>query len=1002
MLKVAGLHVGTLQIDRVPTCQRSDVPTYPPPERLWQEIQVVGDCSFTFPWDTQCILIHPESAGDLGSFPMRRSMDLRKEFPGPNYAFLLELYDRFRSDPTAVSRSVRDFFEAVEIREDEHRLPATDTGKAIAAANLAAAIRRYGYLAARLDPLGGNPPGDPHLRLETWNLTDTDLERLPAEVIGPGIDGRAGNAREAIQNLRQLYCGTLGYDYGHVRDPDERKWLREVGESGRFRPPAYPVDELGLLARLSQVEAFERFLHRIFPGRTRFSIEGVDMLVPMLDNVVGAAVDTGMKMVFIGMAHRGRLNVLAHILGKSYRQILAEFKDPRRSFREHYESGWTGDVKYHKGMCASVEEGEQSHLTICMSPNPSHLEHVNPVVEGMARAFGTAADGLGEPVFSPDESLPVLIHGDASFPGQGIASESLNLSRLPGYWTGGTVHIIADNQLGFTATEEETRSTLFASDLARGFKIPILHVNADEPLACIEAARTAFAYRARFHKDFLIHLFGYRRYGHNEGDEPSFTLPAMYETIRDHPSVRRLWADRLIERGEMEGDRADALVDRPMETLQQVLRDLDAQETIAEPGPEAGIPDLSKINDTGVPLEDLSRIHDQLLELPEGFELHPKLQRFMRRRRGILDDPNGRNVDWATAESLAFGSILLEGTSIRLSGEDSVRGTFNQRHAAFYDVATGEPYFPLQHLAGANASFEAVNSPVSEAAVLGFEFGYNVQSPGRLVIWEAQYGDFINGAQVFIDEFVVSSRAKWGDRPSLVLLLPHGNEGQGPDHSSARPERFLQMAADLNFRLVAPTSAAQFFHLLRGQANLLQATPTPLIVLAPKGLLRHPLISSTPLELTEGSWHSVLDDANRAPERDAVKRVVLCSGRVFVDLTTSQEYERAADVAVVRLEQIYPFPREDLAPVLEAYPALEEIWWVQEEPRNMGPWPYVQELLEELVDGRWALVGLTRLESASPAEGSTAWYQAVQSSLVEGALVREDVGEVDGVMTERE
>jgi 2-oxoglutarate dehydrogenase E1 component len=929
-------------------------------------------------------------------------MSLRKEFPGPNYAFLLELYDRYRSDPTAVSQSVRDFFDSVEIEEEGYELPAKEIGKAIAAANLAAAIRRYGYLAARLDPLGGDPPGDPHLRLESWNLTDSDLERLPADVVGPGFDRRAESARHAIHNLRQLYCGAIGYDYGHVRNPQERKWLQEVGESGRFRPPDFPVDDLGLLARLSQVEAFERFLHRIFPGRTRFSIEGVDMLVPMLDNVVGGAVDTGMKMVFIGMAHRGRLNVLAHILGKPYGQILAEFKDPRRSFREHYESGWSGDVKYHKGMCVSVEEGEQGQLTICMPPNPSHLEHVNPVVEGMARAYGTAADARGEPAFSPDESLPVLIHGDASFPGQGIVSESLNLSRLPGYRTGGTIHIIADNQLGFTATEEETRSTLFASDLAKGFKIPILHVNADEPLACIEAARTAFAYRARFHKDFLIHLLGYRRYGHNEGDEPSFTLPDMYETIRDRPSVRRLWADRLVDRGEIEGRRAEALMDQRMDKLQEVLHDLDAQQTIDEPVEAAEFPRPPEMEDTGVPLEDLSRIHRQLLELPEGFHLHPKLQRFMRRRRGILDDPNGRDVDWATAESLAFGSILLDGIPIRLSGEDSVRGTFNQRHAAFYDVETGEPYFPLQHLGGGSASFEAVNSPLSEASVLGFEFGYDIQAPQRLVIWEAQYGDFINGAQVFIDEFVVASRAKWGERPSLVLMLPHGNEGQGPDHSSARPERFLQMAANLNFRLVAPTSAAQFFHLLRGQAKLLEANPTPLIVLAPKGLLRHPLVSSAPLELAEGSWHPVIDDAKRRPERDAVKRVILCSGRVFVDLLSSPEYEQVTDVAVVRLEQIYPFPKEDLAPMLEAYPALEEIWWVQEEPRNMGAWPNLQEPLEELIDGRWALVGLTRLESASPAEGSTAWYQAVQRSLVEGALVREDAGEVDGVMTERE
>lgn len=929
-------------------------------------------------------------------------MNFRRQFPGPNYAYLVELYDRYRDDPQAVGESDREFFESVGVPGDGHGLFAGDAGKVIGAAKLAAAVRRYGHLAARLDPLGSAPPGDPHLQPETWGLQPGDLRDLPPEVAGPLIHPGAKDARQAIEDLRLTYCGAIGYDYGHVRDPREREWLRQVGESGRFRPPEFPVDERALLARLSQVEAFEQFLHRIFSGKTRFSIEGVDMLVPMLDNVVGGAVDTGMEMVFIGMAHRGRLNVLAHILGKPYAQILAEFKYPRRSFREHYESGWSGDVKYHKGMCVSVEEGEKGELTVCMPANPSHLEHVNPVVEGMARAHGTAAGQAGEAIFSPDRSLPVLIHGDASFPGQGIVSESLNLSRLPGYWTGGTVHIIADNQLGFTATAEETRSTLFASDLAKGFKIPILHVNADDPLACIEAARTAFAYRARFHKDFLIHLVGYRRYGHNEGDEPSFTLPTMYETIRAHPTVRELWAGHLRDHGEIEAGRAEALIQERLGGLQAVLSDLDPQVTIAEPYAAAEVPEIREPSDTGVPMDELAKIHAQLLTLPEGFDLHPKLERFMIRRRGILEDPDAQKVDWASAESLALGSILIDGIPIRLSGEDSVRGTFNQRHAAFYDEGSGEAYFPLQHLPGAGASFEAVNSPLSEASVLGFEYGYDIQAPGRLLIWEAQYGDFTNGAQIFVDEFVVSARAKWGDQPSLVLLLPHGNEGQGPDHSSARPERFLQMAANLNLRLVVPTSAAQFFHLLRGHAKLLESNPTPLIVLTPKGLLRHPQVASTPRELSEGRWRPVIDDPRHSRHPEAVERLILCSGRVYVDLVTSAYYEGAADVCVARLEQIYPFPPDAIATVLEAYPQLEEIWWVQEEPRNMGPWPYVQGALEEVIDGRWALVGLTRLESPSPAEGSTAWYRDVQGSLIEQALLRRPLDEVNGVMAERE
>lgn len=925
---------------------------------------------------------------------------LRDEFHGPNYAYLMELYARYRSDPRAVKARVREFFESVNISADSHPVAASDTELAMQVSELAAAIRKYGYLQADLDPLGGEPPGDPDLEVEVRDLDWEAVGSLPASVVGPPLPQNASHASQAIDLLRDVYTGPSGYDYGHVRDPDERDWLRQVAESGRFRPPEYPIDEVGLLERLTQVEMFEQFLHRIFPGKTRFSIEGTDMLIPMLDQMVGGAVETGMAMMFVGMAHRGRLNVLAHILGKPYETILAEFKDPGVGYMDRYESGWTGDVKYHKGKCVSVEEDELGQLTICMPANPSHLEHVNPVVEGMARARGESEGGTDGRRLRADVSLPVLIHGDASFPGQGIVSETLNLARLPGYSTGGTIHIIVDNQLGFTATERETRSTLHASDLAKGFKIPIIHVNADDPVACIEAARTSFAYRSHFHKDFVVHLLGYRRYGHNEGDEPSFTQPVMYEKIRDHPTVRTQWAEHLISEGQIQGSDADELVQIGRTRLQKRLDQLEAEEMLPlrEHVPE-GDREMPAI-DTTFPLGDLKAIHSQLLTTPEDFNLHPKLERFMERRRDMMADDHQPKVDWASAESLAFGSILMEGTSIRLSGEDVIRGTFNQRHAAFYDVETGEAHFPLDHLSGAAGGLDVWNSPLTEAGALAFEYGYNLQEPGRLVIWEAQYGDFINAAQVIVDEFLVSSRAKWGQRPSLVLLLPHGNEGHGPDHSSARPERFLELAANGNIQLAVPSTAAQFFHLLRRQSKLLDKWPRPLIVLTPKGLLRHPKVASAPSELAQGQWRPVIDDPRRAAQREGVQRLILCSGRVWVDLTSSTAYENTQAIGVVRVEQVYPFPDRALESVLQGYAGLEEVWWVQEEPRNMGAWPHLQDELEALIDGRWALVGLTRLENPSPAEGSTAWYRAVQESLVEAALTRPSGEELDAVVLE--
>jgi 2-oxoglutarate dehydrogenase E1 component len=736
-----------------------------------------------------------------------------------------------------------------------------------------------------------------------------------------------------------------------------------------------------LLERLTEVEAFEQFLHRMFPGKTRFSIEGLDMLVPILDEIISGAGDAGVRHTLLGMAHRGRLNVLAHVLDQPYGDILADFKDPVQRDVVRLDLGWRGDVKYHAGARTTATPRGQMFLTLV--PNPSHLEAVNPVVEGMARAAGTRTDKPGPPEFDDAVTLPILIHGDTAFPAQGIVAETLNLSRLTGYETGGTIHIIANNQLGFTATPDESYSTSYASGLARGFKIPILHVNADDPVACLEAARLAWEYRARFKRDFLIDLVGYRRYGHNEGDEPSFTQPLMYQKIAAHPTVRSLWASIQQRHGQIAAERADALVKKQFAALDHAYESLKT----SDPAPAAmaapaadGTAGKAR---TGVPIERLRALNEALLTRPPGFTLHKKLERAREKRASVLADPSAATIDWATAEELAFATILADGIPIRVTGEDAARGTFSQRHAVFHDTQSGAQYVPLQRFEGATASFEIHNSPLSENAAIGFEFGYNVYEPGSLVVWEAQYGDFLNGAQVILDEFVTSGRAKWGLTPSLVFLLPHGYEGQGPDHSSARPERILEAAADMNLRLVNCSTAAQYFHVLRRQAAMLREDPLPLFVLTPKSLLRHRAIASTPRDLQEGRFIPVIDDPDARSRRGAIRRLVFCSGKVYVDVQSAERRAAATDTALCRIEQLYPFPADQVAEIVSAYGGVRDVVWLQEEPENMGAWQFVRPLLEEMMDGRCPLRYIGRARSSSPSEGAAAWHQINQKMLVE-------------------
>ena len=686
------------------------------------------------------------------------------------------------------------------------------------------------------------------------------------------------------------------------------------------------------------------------------------------------------------MAHRGRLSVLAHVLGKPWSELFAEFEHSRPdesiSPSEREDHGWTGDVTYHLGARTAYQDGRPVAMLISLAPNPSHLEYVNPVVQGMCRAAGERRNQAGAPTQNVDESVVVLIHGDAAFAAEGIVAETLNLSRLAGYQTGGTIHLIENNQVGFTTPPSAGRSTLYASDLAKGFEMPIVHVNADDPEACIAAMRLAHAYRQTFHKDFLIDLIGYRRWGHNEGEEPTFTQPLLYARIKNHPTVRARWADHLAARREVTPAEAELWLREDTDRLQAAFS-AKVQPALA-PLPAAEPTEEREDRITAVSAEKLRRLNEQINRIPTGYHLNPKLARFVERRREALG-PDG-TVDWAHAEALAFASLLAQGVPVRLTGQDTARGTFSQRHLVLRDVETGASFTPLQALRDARASFAVVDTPLAEGAPLGFEYGYSIQAPEALVLWEAQFGDFVNVAQVLLDQFLVAGQAKWGQTSSLVLLLPHALEGQGPEHSSARPERFLQSAAQDDLQIANCTTAAQYFHLLRRQALLAHRQPRPLVVFTPKGLLRHPLAASRLADLAHGEFYPVLDDPAARGASDQVTRLVLCSGHVYVDLLASPLLASDRSAAIVRLEQLYPFPQRELAEIVESYPRLREVVWVQEEPANMGAWSFVAPRLVELVPEQLPLFYVGRTERASPAVGAHHVYTAEQQALIRAAF----------------
>ncbi|MCU0623026.1 MAG: 2-oxoglutarate dehydrogenase E1 component [Gemmatimonadaceae bacterium] len=891
-----------------------------------------------------------------------------------NDGYVAEMLAAYRRDPASVDESWRQYFRLAETLGGG--APAAGTApdpdllrKTAAAMALAQGIRQHGHYAVALDPLGAKPLGAAELTPEFYGITEADLQLVPGSALGfPHM----ATAKEVVDRLRLRYETAIGIEYQHLSDEGEREWFRQQLIAQELFRPLTKDEALDVLRRLTMADGLERFLAKAYVGYKRFSIEGTDALIPMLDHVIAESAAAGAREVAIGMAHRGRLNVLVNILGKAPQALFEEFEG--RHPKGGPDSG-TGDVKYHMGA-----EGRRAvagrDVKLRLLPNPSHLEFVNPVLNGLARADQRTADGRDERAV-----VPVVIHGDAAFPGEGIVPETFNLSRLRGFRVGGTVHIIVNNQIGFTTNPTDARSTHYASDLAKGFEVPVLHVNADRADACIAAVRVACAYRAAFGKDVVIDLVGYRRHGHNEGDEPTYTQPVRYGQIKAHPTPPQVWGRRLVAEGH--ASEADvATIEREVMARWQQAYDEVKQGTwsaAAHAVAEAARPAAPA--ETGVAADVLGAINERLLTHPADFTPHPRLWKQLERRREALGPAGG--IDWGHAEALAFGSLLLEGTSVRLVGQDAERGTFSHRHAVLNDANTNAPYTPLQHLPNAAGRFEVYPSALSETAVMGFEYGYSVAAADTLALWEAQFGDFANVAQPIIDQFIAADRSKWHQDSSLVLLLPHGYEGQGPEHSSARLERFLQLCAEDNLRVCYPSSPAQYFHVLRRQARW--GDRRPLVLMQPKSMLRLPAAMSALDDLVRGTFRHVIDDPRLgAPDAAAqVRRVVFCTGKVYYDLVAKGP---GPDVALVRVEQLYPWPAAAVAAIVDRYPNVEDVVWAQEEPKNAGAWTFVAPRLRVSTGNALELRYVGRPDRASPAEGYASDHAEEQARLVAEAL----------------
>lgn len=837
--------------------------------------------------------------------------------------------------------------------------------------------RVRGHLIADLDPLEAVPPMMPsELDPATYGFTIWDLDRkfatgslaMVTNQSRRSTDrGRPQPLGEILRILRDAYCRTVGIEYMHISSPEEKRWIQSRVEDAEAELSARDHDRI--LAKLNEAEAFETFLHTKYIGHKRFSLEGALSLIPMVDAVLDSAATAPVEETVIGMAHRGRLNVLANIIGKSHTEIFKEFEGDIDPETVH----GSGDVRYHVGATGRYVNPEGVTMVVSVVSNPSHLESVDPVVEGVVRA---KQDALNRPHDFP--VLALLIHGDAAFAGQGVVAETLNLSQLRGYRTGGTVHIIVNNQVGFTATAGETRSSIYASDVAKMIQAPIFHVNGDDPEACVRVARLAFEYRQSFHKDVVIDMWCYRRWGHNEADEPSYTQPLMYKKIGTRRSVRKLYTEALLYKGLLTLEEAEGALEDFRSKLQaafEAVHEAELHERRSRPDEGVRKEQTPQTRPGAVGLATLTRVLEAISTVPDGFTLHPKLARWMKGRSSAVSTGA---IDWSLAEALALGSLLSEGTSIRMTGQDSRRGTFSQRHAVLVDQQTGREYIPLSGITGGKLFL--YDSMLSELAALGFEYGYSTAATNCLTIWEAQFGDFANGAQVIIDQFIAAGEDKWGQRSNLVMLLPHGYEGQGPEHSSARLERFLALGAEGNFRVVVPSSPAQYFHLLLEQGR--SGVHKPMILLTPKSLLRLGRAASAVKDLISGSFRPVLEDPSH-PSPGGVSRVILCSGKVYYDLEAARKQSGIQGLAVLRVEQLYPLPVDELAGELSRYEDAE-VMWVQEEPENMGAWRYVhQRFAEEL---KVPILRCSRDESASPASGSARAHQKEQELLISRAL----------------
>jgi len=860
--------------------------------------------------------------------------------------------------------------------------PSDELLRAVAAGSaLVSAYRRHGHLAATLDPLGAVPKGDPSLDPATYGLAPAVMSAIPASVLRTKLPGATLEA--VLQELRSTYSGTIAYEVEHIANIAQREWLRDYIESAKHYVTLSPERKAHFLQRLTKVETFERFMRKQYLGQKTFSIEGLDVMVPMLEEIETLLADDGVETAVIGMAHRGRLSTITHVVNRPYEEIFAEFEAAyaRGEIDDGTGEDATGDVKYHHGSIGTYDTVNGKQIKVVLANNPSHLETVDGIVEGMTRAMQTE-HAPGGATLNEAKAAAILIHGDAAFIGQGVVAEVLNLQELRGYRTGGTIHVIANNQVGFTTDPRDDRSTRHASDLAKGFDVPIIHVNADDVDACIMAAHMAIDFRREFKHDIIIDLIGYRRFGHNETDEPAYTQPLMYDSIKSHPTVRELYAQKLAASGEVPADRATAYAQAALKRV------TDAHAVAKGAGAPGGAKKSSATNGAAAvePVPSVSRErllawNDALLVVPEGFTIHPKLLRQLEKRRATAAD--GGEVDYGLAESLAFASLLADGTPIRLTGQDTERGTFSHRHMVFHDPKTAATFAPIRGLADAKASLEVYNSPLSEYACLAFEYGYSTQAANALVLWEAQFGDFNNGAQIVIDQFIASGQAKWGQSARLAMLLPHGYEGAGPEHSSARLERFLQLSAEGNIRVANCTTSGQYFHLLRMQATEKKAIP--LIVMTPKSLLRMKAASSTLADLATGAFAPVLADP-RADRAQSVERIVLCSGKIYYDLIGHASYGDARKTAIVRVELLAPFPAEMLAAVVAGYPAARQILWVQEEPKNMGAWSHVRRVADRLPERVANATYVGRPYRAAPSEGYGSAHAAEQERIVSTAL----------------